>query len=543
MMATRAAHMSLEYWGGHELVRTTAQTVLVAVAALMMVHYLVEPWFRQKSLRTAPGPFPIWPVLGSLPSIGKLPHRTFYHLSKKYGDVMELKLGPTRAVVISSPDFAKEILKTHDQVCASRPDAVAAHVMLYGKKDVASAPYGNHWRHMRKLCVLELLSPKRLRSTKNFRSEEVSFMVKDVYELCKEGKGVNMQSRLYETSMNVVTRMLFKRRYFDNTKQSTAKAEEFKPELVVKLMNLAGVFNLSDYIPYLKPFDLQGYVPIMKEASSRMDRFLSKIVEEHVKDSKSTSTAADHRDEEEEVKDFVDVMLSLPAETGSGRLEKNTIKAVIDDMICAGTDTSATTVGWALVELLRHPEAMKKAQAELDDVIGSERVVDEGDIHELKYLQAIVKETFRLHPPAPLLPHESIGDCTVGGYFIPAKTRIFVNAWAVHRHPSAYQKPLEFNPSRFVGSQIDVKGLDFQLLPFGSGRRMCPGLRLGLIMVQLELARLLHSFTWKLPAGQDPQDIDMDEIFGLTAPKAIPLHVVATARLPLHLYTAPGTTH
>jgi len=215
----------------------------------------------------------------------------------------------------------------------------------------------------------------------------------------------------------------------------------------------------------------------------------------------------------------------------------------MQDMICAGTDTSATTVGWALVELLRHPEAMKKAQAELDDVIGSERVVDEGDIHELKYLQAIVKETFRLHPPAPLLPHESIGDCTVGGYFIPAKTRIFVNAWAVHRHPSAYQKPLEFNPSRFVGSQIDVKGLDFQLLPFGSGRRMCPGLRLGLIMVQLELARLLHSFTWKLPAGQDPQDIDMDEMFGLTAPKAIPLHVVATARLPLHLYTAPGTTH
>jgi hypothetical protein len=126
--------------------------------------------------------------------------------------------------------------------------------------------------------------------------------------------------------------MLFKRRYFDNTKQSTAEAEEFK-ELVVKLMNLAGVFNLSDYIPYLKPFDLQGYVPIMKEASSRMDRFLSKIVEEHVEDSKSTSTAADHRDEEEEeeAKDFVDVMLSLPAaETGSGRLEKNTIKAVID---------------------------------------------------------------------------------------------------------------------------------------------------------------------------------------------------------------------
>ncbi|CAM6045747.1 unnamed protein product [Sphagnum compactum] len=541
--------MSLHLDIMHALAIHPQPNVLVAVAALMLVHYLVEPWFRQKRLRTAPGPFPIWPVLGSLPSIGKLPHRTFYHLSKKYGDVMELKLGSTRAVVISSPDFAKEILKTHDQVCASRPDAVAAHVMGYGRKDVAWAPYGNHWRHMRKLCVLELLSPKRLGSTKNLRSEEVSFMVKDVFFFAGRESGEHA-IQVIRDLMNVVTRMLFKRRYFDNTRQSTAEAEEFK-ELVVKLMNLAGVFNLSDYIPYLKPFDLQGYVPIMKEASSRMDRFLSKIVEEHVKDSKSTSTAADNRDEEEEeeeeeeVKDFVDVMLSLPAaETGSGRLEKNTIKAVIDDMICAGTDTSATTVEWALVELLRHPEAMKKAQAELDDVIGSERVVDEGDIPELKYLQAVVKETFRLHPAAPLLlAFESIGDCSVGGYFIPAKTRIFVNAWAVHRHPSAYQKPLEFNPSRFVGSQIDVKGLDFQLLPFGSGRRMCPGLPLGLILVQLELARLLHSFTWKLPAGQDPQDMDMDEILGLTAPKAIPLHVVATARLPLHLYTAPGTTH
>jgi hypothetical protein len=213
MMATRAAHVSLEYWGGHssshELVRTTAQTVLVAVAALMLVHYLVEPWFRQKRLRTPPGPFPIWPVLGSLPSIGKLPHRTFYYLSKKYGDVMELKLGSTRAVVISSPDFAKEILKTHDQVCASRPDAVAAHVMGYGRKDVAWAPYGNHWRHMRKLCVLELLSPKRLGSTKNLRSEEVSFMVKDVYELCKVGLCITHLRPTFQRISQVISVYVF----------------------------------------------------------------------------------------------------------------------------------------------------------------------------------------------------------------------------------------------------------------------------------------------------------------------------------------------
>jgi cytochrome P450 len=196
-------------------------------------------------------------------------------------------------------------------------------------------------------------------------------------------------------------------------------------------------------------------------------------------------------------------------------------------------------VEWALVELIRHPNVIKKVQDELDDVVGQERVVDENDIPQLKYLQAVVKKTFRLHPLGPLLmPHETREACEIGGYHIPAKSHIFVNVWAVHRHPSAYENPFDFNPERFVGSLIDVKGKDFQLLPFGAGRRMCPGLNYGLLMVQIELAKLLHSFTWTLPKGQNPQDIDMDEIFGVSIPKKIPLQVVASARLPLHLYAS-----
>jgi len=196
-------------------------------------------------------------------------------------------------------------------------------------------------------------------------------------------------------------------------------------------------------------------------------------------------------------------------------------------------------VEWALVELIRHPNVLKKVQDELDDVVGQERVVDENDIPRLKYLQAVLKETFRLHPPTPLLmPHESREACEIGGYHIPAKTPIFVNVWAVHRHPSAYENPFDFNPERFVENLIDVKGMDFQLLPFGSGRRMCPGLNYGLLMVQIELAKLLHCFMWTLPKGQNPQDIDMGEIFGVSIPKKIPLQVVANVRLPLHLYAS-----
>jgi cytochrome P450 len=212
----------------------------------------------------------------------------------------------------------------------------------------------------------------------------------------------------------------------------------------------------------------------------------------------------------------------------------------VQESLMAGTDASTTTIEWALVELLKHPKVMKKVQDELDGVVGDGRFVNENDIPQLKYLQAIVKETFRLHPLAPLLvPHESIESCEINGYHVPAKTCIFVNIWAIHRSLCAYDNPLDFNPERFVGSEVDLKGSDFQLLPFGSGRRMCPALSLGLITVQMELAMLLHSFMWKLPIGEKPEDIDMGEVFGISTPKAIPLKVIATARLPLDLYVIP----
>jgi cytochrome P450 len=209
----------------------------------------------------------------------------------------------------------------------------------------------------------------------------------------------------------------------------------------------------------------------------------------------------------------------------------------------AGAETFANTVEWAFVELLKNPEVMKKAQDELDNVVGHQRIVDEKDVPRFKYLQAIVKETFRLHPPVPtLMPHENLKSCEVGGYHVSAKSMILVNVWAIHRDPCAYENPLDFNPERFVGSVIDVKGNDFQLLPFGSGRRICPALPLGLIMVQTYLARLLHSFMWKLPRGKNIEDIDMGEKHHLLAPKTIPLQAIPHVRLPFHLYVTSQHT-
>ena len=196
------------------------------------------------------------------------------------------------------------------------------------------------------------------------------------------------------------------------------------------------------------------------------------------------------------------------------------------------------TVEWAISELLKKPELFGKATEELDRVIGQSRWVTEKDIPDLPYIEAIVKETMRMHPVAPMLvPRCAREDCKVAGYDIQKGTRVLVNVWTIGRDPALWEKPEEFYPDRFVGKDIDVKGHDYELLPFGSGRRMCPGYSLGLKVIQSNLANLLHGYKWKLPNDMKPEDLDMEEIFGLSTPRKIPLVAIVEPRLPRHLYS------
>ena len=209
----------------------------------------------------------------------------------------------------------------------------------------------------------------------------------------------------------------------------------------------------------------------------------------------------------------------------------------IQDLIAGGTDTSATTVEWAMSELLKQPHLIKKATEELDRVIGRDRLVEERDIPQLPYINAIMKETMRKHPVAVLLaPHLALEDCNIAGYEIRKGTRIFINTWSIGRNPSIWDAPEEFCPERFLGKDIDVKGQNFELLPFGSGRRMCPGYSLGLKMISSSLANLLHGFNWKFPDNMKVEDLGMDEVYGLATPRKFPLIAVVEPRLPLNLY-------
>lgn len=205
----------------------------------------------------------------------------------------------------------------------------------------------------------------------------------------------------------------------------------------------------------------------------------------------------------------------------------------LQDLVLAGVDSSVTAINWVLPELIKHPHVMKKVQEELQKVVGLNRKVEESDLNHLQYLEMVIKEIFRMHPPIPLLPRESIEDCNINGYHIPKKSRIVINAWAIGRDPSTWVDPHKFNPDRFldVKIKVDMKGSDFQLIPFGYGRRGCPGMQLALIVVRLVVAQLVHCFDWKLQNGMNQGDLDMAEEYGLTCPRSQKLMIMSIYRL------------
>jgi len=293
---------------------------------------------------------------------------------------------------------------------------------------------------------------------------------------------------------------------------------------------LAGEFVIGDFVPSLAWLDLQGVQSKMKKLHNRFDEFLTKMIKEH-------QTAACNGGGKS---DFLSTLWALrnDADGQGGKLTNDDIKVLLQTMFLAGSDTTSMTVEWAIAELIRHPKMMKKCQEELDFVMnGKQRRLKETDLQNLPYLQAVVKETLRLHPTVPLLvPRMAAEACEIEGYYIPKNAQLIVNAWGLQRDPDVWERPLEFNPHRFVGSNVDIMGNNFEVIPFGAGRRLCAGMNMGLLMIKVLLATLLHSFDLSLPDGQSPKKLDMTEVFGLTLHRVAPLLVVPAARLPFHLY-------
>ncbi|GJM98691.1 hypothetical protein PR202_ga15721 [Eleusine coracana subsp. coracana] len=501
-----------------------AVCLIIVLATVLFLKTILSRGRRACNL--PPGPKP-WPIIGNLNLIGSLPHRSIHALSKKYGPLMQLQFGSVPVVVGSSEEMAKFFLKTHDAVFADRPRFAVGKYSAYEYSDLLLAPYGPYWRQARKICAAELFSAKRLESLQHIRDEEVRVLLRNLDRV--SGCVVRLKDHLQMMMLGVISRMVLGKKYIGEG--TSLSSEEFM-EMMKEFSVLNGVLNIGDFFPWLDWLDLQGYVRRMKRMGKMSDRFLEPILEEHDERRRLEGDAFVPRD-------MVDVLLQLADDPNlEVPLSRNNVKAITQDLLIAATDTSAMTVEWAISELLKNPELLANATEELDNVIGRDRLVTETDLPHLPYIEAVLKETMRLHPPAPLLPpHLSRENTSVNGYAIPAGTIALVNVWAIARDPMLWEAPEEFQPERFVGSMVDVKGQHFELLPFGSGRRMCPGYGLGLKMMMLSLANLLHGFVWRLPKGVTKEELNMEETYLLATPRKVPLEAVLGPRLPACLYT------
>lgn len=498
---------------------------------LLPFFFLLRLWVRKRSsLPYPPGPRPL-PVIGNMLMMDQLTHRGLAKLSDRYGGLVYLRLGFLHTVAVSTPEMAKQVLQVQDNIFSNRPATIAVQYLTYDRADMAFAHYGPFWRQMRKLCVMKLFSRKRAESWASVR-DEVESMLQSVSD--KVGSPVNIGEQVFNLTRNVIYRAAFGSKSHEGQDEFVSILQEFS-----KLM---GAFNIADFIPLFGFFDLQGFNKRLERARQSLDRFIDTIIDDHM----AKREAGDGKPDEED-SDMVDDLLAYFGDGQSNgqmddlqtslKLTRDNIKAIIMDVMFGGTETVASAIEWAMAELMKYPEEMKKVQQELTDVVGLDRKVQESDLDNLSYLKCAVKETLRLHPPIPLLLHETAEDSQIAGYFVPAGTRVTVNAWAIGRDKTAWEDPCAFKPSRFAkDGAVDFKGNFFELIPFGSGRRSCPGMQLGLYALEMAVAQLLHCFTWSLPDGMKPSELDMSDVFGLTTPRATRLVAVPTPRLSCPLF-------
>nr|BAC97831.1 Flavonoid 3',5'-hydroxylase [Vinca major] len=498
---------------------------LAAFLIFILTQKLIQTLFRRTYRRKLPPGPKGWPVIGALPYLGTMPHTSLAYMAKKYGPVMYLKVGTNDMVVVSTPDAARAFLKTLDINFSNRPPNAGATHLAYGAQDMVFAHYGPKWKLLRKLSNLHMRGGKALEDWSNVRISELGHMLETMYESSKKGEAVVVAEMLTYAMANMIGQVILSRRVFV-TKGSDSN--EFK-DMVVELMTSAGLFNIGDFIPSIAWMDLQGIEGGMKRLHKKFDVLLTKLLEEHKESSSKRKGKPD----------LLDYVLANRDNSEGERLTTTNIKALLLNLFSAGTDTSSSIIEWALSEMLRNPSILKRAQHEMVQVIGRNRRLVESDISRLPYLQAICKETFRKHPSTPLnLPRIATEACEVNGYYIPKGTRLSVNIWAIGRDPDVWENPLEFNPDRFLSgknAKIDPRGNDFELIPFGAGRRICAGTRMGILLVEYILGTLVHSFDWNLPSSVTK--LNMDESFGLALQKVVPLAALVTPRLPINAYS------
>ncbi|XP_078152237.1 geraniol 8-hydroxylase-like [Carex rostrata] len=492
--------------------------LLLLSIPLLSIILLSQNNRRKKALYPLPpGPKP-YPLVGNLLQLGPIsqPHVTFTSLSKTYGPIFSLQLGQVTTIIVSSHEYAKKIFQNHDLALAGRHEPDAVRILSHHEWSVPWLPPGPRWRSLRRLCTTELFTNQRLDSHLLLRRQKVQELLDFVSKSAEVGAPVEIGWVAFTTTLNLLSSTIFST---DLAGFYSDSSQEFK-KTIESIMEFAGCPNVSDFFPMLTPLDLQGVRRKMNPLTNFLYKIFDEQIDRRIKNREEGSTGRD---------DFLDVLLD--SQLGEGGPDfRRPLKSLFGDLFAAGTDTSSSTVEWAMAELLQNPVTLAKVRNELASVIGPEREMEESDIGQLPYLQAVVKETMRLHPPVPfLLPRRAQETVELGGYLIPEGAKLLVNVWAIGRDETTWPDPLKFLPERFLEKEIDFKGRDFELIPFGAGRRICPGLPLAYRMIHLMLGSLLHRFEWKLPKEAVNCGVNMSEKFGVTLAMAHHLKAIAVS--------------
>lgn len=457
----------------------------------------------KEQTKKLPGPTG-WPILGTLPDMGSLAHRKLAAMATSLNSkrLMCLSLGTNRVVISSHPETAREIL------CGSsfsdRPVKESARVLMF-ERAIGFAPYGTYWRHLRKVATTHMFSPRSISGFEGLRKRVGCEMVMKTKKEMEEKGVVEVRGILNEGSLSNVLESVFGSGMRSETK-------EVLGDMVKEGYELIAEFNWGDYFPF-KFLDFHGVKRRCHKLAAKVNTVVGQIVEERKRSGEFVGQ-----------NDFLSALLSLPQEE---RLGDSDVVAILWEMIFRGTDTVAILLEWIMAMMVIHQDVQTKARQEIDTCVGQNGHVRDSDIQNLPYLQAIVKEVLRLHPPGPLLSWArlAIHDVHVDKVLVPAGTTAMVNMWAITHDSSVWEDPWAFKPERFMKEDVSIMGSDMRLAPFGAGRRVCPGKAMGLATVHLWLAQLLHHFIW-VPV----QPVDLSECLKLSLEMKKPLRCQAICR-------------
>ncbi|MCD7454734.1 hypothetical protein HAX54_025838 [Datura stramonium] len=471
------------------------------LAILVLFPLTLFRYFFHGRRNLPPSPLSL-PIIGHLYLLKTTLYLTLTSLSAKYGPVLYLKLGCMPVIIVSSPSAVEECLTKNDITFANRPKTLAGDKFTFNYTVYVWAPYGQLWRILRRLTVVELFSSHSLHKTSTLRNQEVGIFIRSLYKFSKSSTKVDLTNWAFTLVFNLMSKIIAGKHVVNEEDAGREKGIEIIDKLRETFLVTISFLNMCDFLPMLRWIGYKGLEKKMALIHNKRNEFLNSLLDEFRQKKISGLESNTPIGNREKKTTLIETLLSFQ-ESEPEFYTDDIIKSIMLVVFVAGTETSSSTIQWVMRLLLAHPEALHKLRADIDSKVGNKRLLNESDLTKLPYLRCVINETMRLYPPVPLLlPHYSTEDCTVGGYDVPKHTMLLVNAWAVHRDPKVWEDPEKFKPERFEATEGETERFNYKLVPFGMGRRACPGADMGLRAVSLALGALIQCFDWKIEEEQ-----------------------------------------